>query len=421
MAFWLSAALLNIFGRGSRGAGAVPENRTWTAFSGASSDRSSEAAAAAPGRSRQPPGLARIPAGRRQRGRGRGDAPAPAAPGGTFPAPLDGIFGASLANVPAPWRSAGARGCTPGADRASPRPAWGPADPSPRLRARRSPLVPQLRARARRVPPAETPAPSADPAPSGSVPRPTEGAGEEAPGRSANSISQPRRETRLCSAPLHLPYPAFLFPGYLALKKKKKKNRSSLAKAFLLFPRQTAKWLGVAIPARFARCPWQPLIRSGSSLRAPPGGHGPRGSRGPSPLPGGCRSGSPRARRVWQAPAAWWGLVSVNVTPLPNHLHPSPCWLQAARCLPDGAHRGKGGGLLCPPRADAEPSWSSSSAALTPCPWMGQGRGSKQGDRHQRFLCHWRIKIWTVEIPLSTLGLETLGKDLPARDFSFSF
>lgn len=82
MAFWLSAALLNIFGRGSRGPGAVPENRTWTAFSGASSDRSSEAAAAAPGRSRQPPGLARIPAGRRQRGRGGGDAPAPARAGG---------------------------------------------------------------------------------------------------------------------------------------------------------------------------------------------------------------------------------------------------------------------------------------------------------------------------------------------------
>lgn len=41
MAFWLSAALLNIFGRGSHSSGTVPENRTWTVFSGASSDRPS--------------------------------------------------------------------------------------------------------------------------------------------------------------------------------------------------------------------------------------------------------------------------------------------------------------------------------------------------------------------------------------------
>lgn len=35
MAFWLSTALLNIFGRGSHSSGTVPENRTWTAFSAA--------------------------------------------------------------------------------------------------------------------------------------------------------------------------------------------------------------------------------------------------------------------------------------------------------------------------------------------------------------------------------------------------
>lgn len=49
----------------------------------------------------------------RPRGRGGGDALAPARPGSTFPAPLDGIFGASLANPPAPCCSPGARGCTP--------------------------------------------------------------------------------------------------------------------------------------------------------------------------------------------------------------------------------------------------------------------------------------------------------------------
>ena len=32
MAFWPSEALLNIFGRGSRSPGAVPENRTWTSY-----------------------------------------------------------------------------------------------------------------------------------------------------------------------------------------------------------------------------------------------------------------------------------------------------------------------------------------------------------------------------------------------------
>lgn len=129
MAFWLSAALLNIFGRGSRSPGAVPENRTWTTFSGASSDTSSEAAAAAA------PGLVRIPAGRRPGGAEAGAmSRAPARTEGTFPEPLDGIFGASLANDPAPWCSSGAQGCTPGEDRASPRPRWGPTDPSPGLR-----------------------------------------------------------------------------------------------------------------------------------------------------------------------------------------------------------------------------------------------------------------------------------------------
>lgn len=42
-----------------------------------------------------------------------------------------------------------------------------------------------------------------------------------------------------------------------------------MAKAFLLFPRQTAEWLGAAVSARFARCPGQPLIRSASNRRKP--------------------------------------------------------------------------------------------------------------------------------------------------------
>lgn len=102
MAFWLSAALLNIFGRGSHSSGTVPENRTWTAFSGASSDRSSKAAAAVPGHSRQHPELVRTPSGRRPRTGGGSDALAPTSAGATFPAPLDGILGPSLASVRAP-------------------------------------------------------------------------------------------------------------------------------------------------------------------------------------------------------------------------------------------------------------------------------------------------------------------------------
>lgn len=81
--------------------GTVPENRTWTAFSGASSDRSSKAAAV-PGHSRQSPGLVRTLSGRQLRTRGGSDALAPTSAGGTFPEPLDGIFSASLANVRAP-------------------------------------------------------------------------------------------------------------------------------------------------------------------------------------------------------------------------------------------------------------------------------------------------------------------------------
>lgn len=78
MAFWLAAALLNIFGREPSGSGAVPENRTWTAFFCASSGGSSEAAAAAPGG---------LPTSRRAAGAA---VPAPSLAGGTHPAPLDG-------------------------------------------------------------------------------------------------------------------------------------------------------------------------------------------------------------------------------------------------------------------------------------------------------------------------------------------
>lgn len=98
MAFWLSAALLNIFGRGSHSSGTVPENRTWTAFSGASSDSSSKAAAV-PGHSRQPLGLVRTPSGRRLRTRGGSDALAPPpVPGAPFQRPST-VFSARLLPV----------------------------------------------------------------------------------------------------------------------------------------------------------------------------------------------------------------------------------------------------------------------------------------------------------------------------------
>lgn len=133
----------------------------------------------------------------------------------------------------------------------------------------------------------------------------------------------------------------------------------------------------------------QRLQPSGSA-----GGPRTEGQPRPFPAPWGLPLGLPAGTQGLASACSLMGAGECQRNPpFPNHLHPSPCWLQAARCLPDGAHRGKGGGLLCPPGADAEPSWSSSSAALTPCPWMGQGRGSKQADRHQRFLCHWRIKI----------------------------
>lgn len=79
--------------------------------------------------------------------------------------------------------------------------------------------------------------PSSDPAPWDFVLRLTERAGEEASGRSTSSVGK-----HVCPLLLSVsPNPFFLFPGYLSLGKKK--SLSSLAKAFLLFPRQTAKWL----------------------------------------------------------------------------------------------------------------------------------------------------------------------------------
>lgn len=122
--------------------GAVPENRTWTAFSGASIGRSSEAAAA--------PGLARILAG----GFGA-EAGAmlwlPPAPGAGFHHPRRhfrrGLCKCSISLALLRGPKLHSR------DRASPRPEWGPTDPFPGLRARRPPLAPQLRARAQRLVP----------------------------------------------------------------------------------------------------------------------------------------------------------------------------------------------------------------------------------------------------------------------------
>lgn len=210
-------------------------------------------------------------------------------------------------------------------------------NPFPGLRAHRSLLVPQLQAGRNLCPPPGLP-PSSDPVPWGFVLRLTERAGEEASGRSTSSVGK-----YLCRLLLSVsPNPFFLFPGYPSLGKKKR-SLSSLAKAFLMFPRQTARWLGAA---RFARCPEQPLICSGYSRRAAPRVGGPRGSRGSVavPLPGGCRPGSPRAGRVCQAPAAWWGLESVNGTSH-HHPHRSPDWLQAAAVSPTG--RTRGGGVAC--------------------------------------------------------------------------
>lgn len=151
-----------------------------------------------------------------------------------------------------------------------------------------------------------------------------------------------------------------------------------MAKPSLLFPRQTAEWLGIAISARFAPCPGPPSIRSGSGRRAPPRGRGPKGSRGSggSASSPGAAAGAPRGRQGLASACSLGGLESVAVTPS-HHPHPGPGWRWAASCVPDEAHRVKGGRLVMPsafPRADAEPSWGPSSAALTPCPWMGKRR-----------------------------------------------
>lgn len=112
--------------------------------------------------------------------------------------------------------------------------------------------------------------------------------------------------------------------------------------AFLLFPRQTARWPGFAISARFARCPGQPFISSRSSHRALPRGRGPRGSRSP-----GAASRAPRwqtgSGKLLQPDGGW------RVWTQPPAPHPTLVPL-AMGCLlsPRRGAQGKGGALLCP-------------------------------------------------------------------------
>lgn len=110
--------------------------------------------------------------------------------------------------------------------------------------------------------------------------------------------------------------------------------------------------------------------------------------------PWGLLPGLPAGRQSLESPRRLCGLESVNVT-LPILLIPIPAGCRLSTISPTGHTRGKGR-LFMPsasPRADTEPSWAPSLVALTPCPWMAQEMGSKQGDKHQRFLCHRLIKI----------------------------
>lgn len=201
MAFWLAAALLNIFGRIPSSPGAVPENRTRTAFSGASSDRPNEAAAA--------------PAA------GGSLCPSP------LPAPLDGIFGAILANAPA----SGARRFTP---RAPLRDGRGQAEPS-RDRGRDSPgrgTAPVPRGRG------------------GSVLLLTERAGEGAQHTSG-------QENTTLFAPLLTIPSRFAFFQLPRVKKqnKTKQKMLRLGKGFPIVSCTNSSAAGVTVFARSARCP----------------------------------------------------------------------------------------------------------------------------------------------------------------------
>lgn len=82
---------------------------------------------------------------------------------------------------------------------------------------------------------AETGALSPEPAPSGSVPCLAERAEEEAPGRSASRISQPRRDIWLRSTALNFnfSYPFFFF---LATSHKKKKIAPAWQRLSYCFP-----------------------------------------------------------------------------------------------------------------------------------------------------------------------------------------
>ena len=73
-----------------------------------------------------------------------------------------------------------------------------------------------------------------------------------------------------------------------------------------------------------------------------------------------------------------------------------------------------------PPRADAEPSWGPSSAALTPCPSTGQEKGSKQADGHQRFLCLRLIKNPDCGDPTFNSGSRNAGEGSPSKGLRFS-
>lgn len=306
MAFWLAAALLNIFGRGPSGPGAVPENRTWTVFFYASSGGSSEAAAAAPGG---------LPTPRRAAGAA---ALAPSLAGGTHPAPSTAFR--RLAKAPASRRASGTRNHTPeafGTDGAVPG-AAGTSLSQPRMGHSRCPPAggrPLGGHRALR----------ASPGGAGRRRSPELTSGSSPAGKHGFALPHP------------LPSRFFFFFFFSVTSRLKKKICSSLAKAFLLFPRQTAEWLGAAVSARFARCPGQPLIRSGSSSRKPSWGDGRGFGVTPLPAPSGTPAWAPCSREENPEDGSWSGNVLLSSL---LHPQPRPVWLWGPHwgphCLPDG-------------------------------------------------------------------------------------
>lgn len=200
--------------------GTVPENRTWTAFSGTSSDRSSEAAAV-PGHSRQPPRLVRTPTGRRLRTRGGSDVLAPTSAGACFQRPSMVFSARLLPMFELPSAPSGPKPARP--ERAAHR-----LGPHGNLRARSRGCGSINPAWCHSSQAGINLRPRRDSRPWGFVFRLTERAGEEASGPSTSSVGR-----HVCALLLSVsPAPLFLFPGYLALGKKKKKSSLQLGKVF---------------------------------------------------------------------------------------------------------------------------------------------------------------------------------------------